>query len=184
MLVEVLPPGRQLPLCLGQTPKVLHIQALRPQSPVEVLDEAVLCRLPGPDERNWTLWMSDQVSMTLTENSMPLSTVIDTGLRSRFARSRASAIRPDQEVLGQQHHAFLRKQTHHCQDPEPAPILQAIVDEIHAPALIRSGRESTTTERRRTIFFRCVRTWSPSSLLREVDPLPVHRPALPTEQDG
>jgi len=91
-VVVVVAPRGQFAPDFGHGTEYLRVQALVSQLTVETLNEGVLGWLPWPNEGQVNGSGVRPASITLTANSLPLSTVIDVGLpRSRTAISRASA---------------------------------------------------------------------------------------------
>lgn len=138
MLVVVHSPGGQFPGHLGHAPEQFHIQAFVPEPSVEALDIAILRGPAGADEGELDLV---QVGPGVHDLAGELAAVVHRD-RDRFIPVQEGPIQGFRHIgapeprLGMQGDALPGELVFDGQNPELPPILQPLMDEIHAPALV------------------------------------------------
>ena len=132
------PPILQFPPRVVERQEPVRIQALRPQAPIERLDESVVRRLPRPAEiQRDVVLVSPQIEVARDE----FGSLIDA--------DRAGIADFGADPVERRHHVFApiaqtriddrRKageEIHHRQDPQFPSGRELVVDEVHRPGFV------------------------------------------------
>lgn len=185
LLVIALSPLLDLVACVLQAREPLLVEALVSERAVEAFDEAVLDRLPRLDEVELDVSLfgpgRQRDAQELRSVVRHQSARKPKGFRELIEHSHHPIGRDGRRDLDPRH--LSRAEIHDRERPQPAPIDEPVVDEVHRPGVVSLDRDGSRGARK------ALQPLAPSATYLElkgaihaIDPLAVRRRAFAPQQ--